>query len=207
MGLVGHGEFPEPGEFAFTPEPRVMVPSAPSSTPRDVGRLFVDLNEPLRAVARRYLRDERRWHTLQPTALVNEAFLRLAGGGGRTRYANERAFLAAAAVAIRRVLVNHAKARAAMKRGGAAARVPLDEATPVAAGPSIDLVALDEALHELKKLDPRQCRVVELLFFGGLPIDRAAEVLDVSPSTVDADWAMARAFLRRRMGASPEARG
>lgn len=166
----------------------------------DVARFFVDLDEPLRAVARRFLSRERRSHTLQPTALVNEAYLRLASGARRARFRDERAFLAAAAVAIRRVLVNHAKARAALKRGGGRERMPLDDSLLAAPEPSIDLVALDEALRELKRLDPRQCRVVELLFFGGLSIDRTASVLGVSPSTVDSDWAMARAFLRRRVG-------
>lgn len=169
--------------------------------PRDVARFFVDLDEPLRAVARRYLTRERKSHTLQATALVNEAFLRLAAGARRARFRDERAFLAAAAVAIRRVLVNHAKARASLKRGGLRERLPMSEDALLAPEPSLDLVALDEALHELKRLDPRQCRVVELLFFGGLTIDRAAAVLGVSPSTVDSDWAMARAFLRRRVGA------
>ena len=154
----------------------------------------------LRELARAYLARERRDHTLRPTDLVHEAYLRLStrrDGEWRDR----QEFFAAAARTIRRVLINHAKARASLKRGGPRpARVPLEDAPLIEPGATTDLLALDEALERLFELDPRQGRIVELKFFGGLTHQEVAGVLDVSPRTVDGEWALARSWLQYEMG-------
>jgi RNA polymerase sigma factor (TIGR02999 family) len=166
----------------------------------------------LRALADSYMRRERAGHTLQPTALVHEAFLRLLRlPPGSVQ--NRVHFFALAAQAMRRVLADHARRHRAAKRGGSAVRVPLElvDGTPGAApalggsaGPS-DVAAddLDSALEDLAKLDERQARVVELRFFGGLSIEETAEVLAVSPATVKRDWLVARAWLHRELRGSP----
>ncbi|MCL4820968.1 MAG: sigma-70 family RNA polymerase sigma factor [Vicinamibacteria bacterium] len=154
----------------------------------------------LRRMAARELRRERGDHTLQPTALVNEAFLRLAGQR-QVRWQSRAHFFGVAARVMRRVLVDHARRRSASRRGAAPVRVELTEATRIADGPDLDLVALDAALDALARQDPRQARGVELRFFGGLTVEEAAEVLDVAPSTVKLDWQMARAWLLRRLEA------
>lgn len=153
----------------------------------------------LRALAGRCLRSERAGHTLQPTALVHEAFLRLFDD--RLVPSLDRAhFLGIAAVAMRRILVEHARARAANKRGGDAAQVTLDSGIAALSGASIDVLALEDALGRLAALDERQARVVELRFFGGLTIEEVADALAVSKRTVDSDWALARAWLHRELG-------
>ena len=165
------------------------------------GRLLELVYEQLRALAASYLRGERAGHTLQPTALVHEAFLRLQAGSP-VRYQNHTHFFAVAARAMRQVLVDHARRRAAAKRGGDPERVTLDDGLQLggdAESRVIDVLALDEALERLGKLDERQARVVELRFFGGLTIDEAARVLEVSTDTVEDDWAMARAWLKRTL--------
>jgi RNA polymerase sigma-70 factor, ECF subfamily len=153
----------------------------------------------LRRIAAERLRDERADHTLQPTALAHEAWLRLSetlrGGGGDVEQ-----FRIAAAGSIRRVLVDHARARRAQKRGGAARRITLTGLAEREATPPLDLLALDDALEELAAKDARKARVVELRWFGGLSIDETARALDVATSTVEDDWAFARAWLRRRLG-------
>jgi RNA polymerase sigma-70 factor, ECF subfamily len=153
----------------------------------------------LRALAARYLRNERAGHILQPTALVHEAFLRLFDDRYVQRLDRVH-FLALAAVAMRRILVEHARARAAGKRGGDAPHVTLDSGIVDLARPGIDLLTLEDALGRLAGLDERQARVVELRFFGGLSIEEVAEALGVSPRSVDADWALARAWLHRELG-------
>ena len=154
----------------------------------------------LRAIAARRLRAERVGHTLQPTALVHEAYLRLGEPpGGRWR--GREHLLATASRAIRRVLVDHARRRASEKRGGRVLQFALqDEGELHPASPPVDLPALDDALEGLRRLCGRQARVVELRFFGGLTGDEAARALGVSPRTVDGDWKMARAWLRRELG-------
>jgi RNA polymerase sigma-70 factor (ECF subfamily) len=151
--------------------------------------------------AQAYLRRERRDHTLQPTALVHEAFLRLARVASEPGMAWEsRAqFLALAAVMMRRVLVDHARARTSDKRGGAWVRVTLDESVAWEPARELDLLDLDAALVELSAQDARQARLVELRFFGGLPLDEAATVMGVSLATAKRDWALARAWLYRRL--------
>lgn len=150
----------------------------------------------LRRQAGRYLRRERSNHTLQPTALVNEAFLRLVEQRD-VRWKNRAHFFGIAAQAMRRVLVDHARANGRLKRGGPQARVTLDEATMGAEGRSVDLLAMDEALERLAALDARQARIVELRYFAGLSIEETAEVIGISPATVKREWSMARAWLRR----------
>ena len=141
---------------------------------------------------------ERVGNSLQATALVNEAYLRLKGGRA-VACSNRGHFLAVAARVMRRILVDHARSRRYQKRGGHAARVTFDEALVVTNEPRQDLVALDDALEALAKLDARKSRVIELRFFGGLTVEETAAVLKVSPDTVMRDWRLAKAWLQRAM--------
>jgi RNA polymerase sigma-70 factor (ECF subfamily) len=159
------------------------------------------LYDELRKIAAAYLGRERGEHTLQPTALVNEAYLRLVDQRDVT-WQNRAHFLGVAARAMRRVLVDHARARRRDKRGGGAARVTLDDDRVGAAARDLDLVALDDALGELAAVDAELARVVELRYFGGLTVDETAEVLGVAPRSVDRAWATARAWLRRELRAT-----
>ena len=152
----------------------------------------------LRRIAARYLHAERREHTLQPTALVHEAYLRLVDQRS-VDYENRAQFYGIAASIMRRILVDHARARGRDKRGGGEVRIPLDEAVAAAREPDVDLVRLDGALERLAALDEPQARVVELRYFGGLSIPETAGVLGVSESTVKRDWAMARVWLQREL--------
>ena len=149
----------------------------------------------LRKLARSYLRAERPEHTLQPTALVNEAYLRLVDQRS-VRWQNRRHFFGIAAQLMRRILVDHARKRQSEKRGGGEALIPFEEAkgVPVKAR---DLVALDDALKDFATIDPRSAKIVELRQFGGLSIDETADVLEISPATVKRDWTLAKAWLRR----------
>ncbi len=160
-------------------------------------RLMPLVYDKLRALAARYMRHERPDHTLQATALINEAYLRLFDQS-LVNWQNKAHFVAVAAQMMRRILVDHARQRAAAKRGGNRQRVELDE--PNLAGPTadVDLIALDDALEELKSLNPRQARVVELRFFGGLTVKDAAYALDIAERTANNDWEFARAWLRQR---------
>jgi len=160
-------------------------------------RLMPIVTAELRKVARAHLRRERNDHTLQPTALVNEAYLKMVNWD-RVNWRDRAHFFAVAARVMRRILVDHARARHAAKRGGCRV-VPLSEFAEPAATRDVDLVALDEALHELAGLDERQARLVELRFFAGLTIDETAEVLKVGAATVSRDWTTARAWLFRRL--------
>jgi RNA polymerase sigma factor (TIGR02999 family) len=166
--------------------------------PGALDQLFPSVYHELRRQARRYMDREHEGHTLQTTALVHEAYLRLVDQRS-ARWESRTQFFAVAAQVMRRVLVDHARARGAARRGGAAVGVALDEATAAAPEPAEDVVALDEALTRLATFDPRQARVVELRYFAGLGIAEAAEVLGVSRATADRDWAMARAWLRREL--------
>lgn len=152
----------------------------------------------LRRMARTYLRAERPDHTLQATALVHEAYLRLVDQHS-VSWQNRAHFFGIASQMMRRILVNHAIARAAEKRGGGAEKLSLDEAVSFSNQREIDLIALDEALKELECLDPQQTRIVELRFFGGLSIDETAQALRISPATVKRDWSTARLWLRRKL--------
>jgi len=153
----------------------------------------------LRRLARNYLRRERQDHTLQPTALVNEAYLKLIDQKN-ARWQNRAQFYGVAAQLMRRILVDHARQHQAAKRGGPhQERLSITSAGQLADKPEVDLLALHEALEELKIFDSQQERIVELKFFGGLSIDETAEVLGVSHATVERDWKMARAWLRRKL--------
>jgi RNA polymerase sigma factor (TIGR02999 family) len=154
------------------------------------------VNAELRRLARGYMRRERQGHTLQTTALVNEAYLKLVEQR-RVRWQNRAHFLAIAAQQMRRILVDHARKRQYQKRGGGALQVTLGEAEGLAVERAPDLVALDEALAALAEFDPRRARVVELKFFGGLTTEEAAEALGVSTTTVERDWTVARAWLHK----------
>jgi len=164
-------------------------------------RLFVVVYDELRRRASAQLRRERQGHTLRPTALVHEAYLRLMGQD-RAKWQNRSQFLAIASEMMRRVLVDHARERKADKRGGAAVRVALAEDVAATDAREVDLIALDSALDELAAMDPRQGRVVEMRFFGGLDTAQIADVLDVSRATVDRDWRFARTWLYRRLAPS-----
>jgi RNA polymerase sigma factor (TIGR02999 family) len=153
----------------------------------------------LKRMAHRYLARERVGHGLQTTALVHEAYLKLVDQS-RAQWQNRAQFFGVAAQLMRRILVDHARARDAAKRGAGHSPVSLDEAPTVAATPEQDLVGLDAALTRLSELDPRQGRIVELRFFGGLSVDEAAEVLSLSPATIKREWAMAKAWLYRELG-------
>ena len=157
----------------------------------------------LRRIAAGYIRGERPGQTLQATALVNEAFLRLASERPR-QFANRQHFLAIAALSMRQILVQRARARKAAKRGGAPDRITLDESLASAEPPGIDMLALDEALTRLAALDPEQAHIVELRYFGGLTIEETAEVVGTSPATVKRQWAMARAWLKRAVDSAPD---
>jgi RNA polymerase sigma factor (TIGR02999 family) len=152
----------------------------------------------VRKLARSYLRRERPNHTLQPTALVNEAYLRLVDQR-RVQWQSRAHFFGIAAQMMRRVLVDHARMRQAEKRGAGENAVALDEALGVSTGRGLDLVRLDDALEALAALDARQARIVELRFFGELSIEETAEVVQVSPATVKREWAVARTWLRREL--------
>ena len=152
----------------------------------------------LRRIAAGYLQRERPGQTLQATALVNEAFVRLASERARP-FANRTHFLAIAALSMRQILVQRARARRAAKRGGSPDRVTLDEALAVGSGPSIDVLALDETLTRLASIDPDLVRIVELRYFAGLTVEETAEAVGSSPATVKRHWAMARAWLKRAM--------
>jgi len=164
--------------------------------------LFDVLYRELRRLAEGAMRAERANHTLQPTALVHEAFLRLAGNQGR--FENRAHFLGVAASAMRRVLVDHARGRNAHKRGHGATLVTVNDldALPQAAAEEVDLVVLDDALSRLAALDARQGQIVELRFFGGLSVEETAALIGVSERTIKREWQMSRAWLRREMSRS-----
>jgi RNA polymerase sigma-70 factor (ECF subfamily) len=154
----------------------------------------------LHQIAQRCMAGENPGHSLQATALVNEAYLRLVDANA-VAWQDRAHFLAVAARVMRRILVDHARARYAQKRGGPATRVTFDEALVVANEPRDDFVALDDALDALAKFDERKSRVIELRFFGGLTVEETASVVEVSPETVIRDWQLAKAWLRREMRA------
>jgi RNA polymerase sigma factor (TIGR02999 family) len=152
----------------------------------------------LRRQAARYLRRERADHTLQPTALVHEAYLRLVEQRN-VQWQNRAHFFGIAAQAMRRILVDHARTRQRVKRGGPQHRTSLTSANLAVEAQSIDVIAVDDALKRLSELDERQARVVELRFFGGLSVEETAEVLDISPATVKREWSMAKTWLHTEL--------
>jgi RNA polymerase sigma-70 factor, ECF subfamily len=185
----------------------------PTHSPKEITRLLVAwgegdqsalaeltalVYEELHRLAHHYMSGERDGHTLQTTALVNEAYVRLIDWKN-VRWQNRAHFFAVSAQLMRRILVDFARSRDSNKRGAGARAVALDEAELVADDKGTDMVAIDDALNTLAKLDARQSRVVELRFFGGLSIEETAEVLQVSAATVRRDWSLARAWLRREL--------
>jgi RNA polymerase sigma factor (TIGR02999 family) len=153
----------------------------------------------LRRLAASYLRRERRDHTLQPTALINEVFLRLIDQHD-IKWQNRAHFFGVAARLMRRILVDHARAHQAAKRGGEHYSLSLSKADRIGGQPTLDILTLHLTLQRLEQLDPQQARIVELRFFGGLTIEESAEVLSISHATVEREWKMARAWLRQEMG-------
>jgi RNA polymerase sigma-70 factor (ECF subfamily) len=195
--------------------PKLTVVMSPSSPPT-ITQLLVAWNQgdqqaleqltplvyrELRRLAHGYLAGERRGHVLQTTALVNEAFVRLIDWQ-RVEWQDRAHFFGVAATLMRHILVQFAREQQAAKRGGQAIQVSLSEAADVSTRNNPDLVALDDALNTLEKLDPRQARTVELRFFGGLSLEEAAEVLQVSVSTVRRDWRIAQAWLHQQLNAT-----
>ena len=181
--------------------------------PREVTQLLIDWSNgdqnafenllplvysELRRLAARHLARERRNHTLQSTAVVHEAYLRLIDQS-RVQWKNRAQFFGVASQMIRRILVDHARSHQAAKRGSGAIKLSLDEAVAVPGGKDLDLVALDDALKSLAEMDEQQARIVELRFFGGLSIEETAQLLDLSPATVKRHWATARVWLYREM--------
>jgi RNA polymerase sigma-70 factor (ECF subfamily) len=156
----------------------------------------------LRRIAGRFMRNERTPHTLQPTALVNEAYLRLAGEAD-IAWQNKAHFLALAALSMRQILVDHARSRAAKKRGGNQNQITLSEPLLGNSPPIFDVLFIHEAIEQLTALDARQAHIVELHFFGGLSFEEIASVLGISARTVKRDWSMARAWLRTRLAPPP----
>jgi len=188
----------------------------PEREPQDVTKLLVKWSKgdsaaldaliplvysELRRLARHYLQQEKQSHTLSSTALVHEAYLRLVKQTDVT-WQNRAHFFGVASQMMRRILVDHARRQAYAKRGGGAMTLTLDDTISAPRQREIDLVALDDALHGLAKLDQRQSRLVELRFFGGLSIEETSEVLGVSAPTVKRDWASARAWLFREISRS-----
>jgi RNA polymerase sigma factor (TIGR02999 family) len=156
----------------------------------------------LRRLAGRYLRNERPGHTLQSTALVHEAYMKLVGQTS-VRWQNRAHFFGIAAQMIRRILVDYARGRRAGKRGSGAEKLSLDEAIALPGSPDLDLIALDDALDGLAKMDPRQSRLVELRFFAGLTLEETAEVMQMSIATAKRDWVSAKAWLSREIKRQP----
>ena len=192
--------------------------SVPSATSNSVTQLLARWNDgdtsardalvplvygELRKIARRCIAGQRSDHTLQPTALVHEAYLRLARHDSAD-WRDRVHFFAIAAQMMRQILVDHARKRASLKRGGNAITVLVDDAQPASREKSLDLLALDDAMKQLALLDPRQSQIVELRFFAGLSIEETAVVVNISPATTKREWATARLWLYRAMSKSAE---
>ena len=211
------GRFPHVAKLFVVEFPSPFLPKSGAqrmSTPDGVTQLLVDWSKgdqaalerlmplvysELRRLATNYLRKERQGHTLQPTALVNEAYLKLVDQRN-AKWQNRAQFFGISAQLMRRILVDHARQHQAAKRGGAdQQRLSITSAEGLMKQSEVDLLALNEALDELTKMDPQQGRIVELKFFGGLSIEETAEVLGIGHATVERDWKMARAWLRRQL--------
>lgn len=167
-------------------------------------RLMPLVYDELKRVARGHMRKERSDHTLQTTVLVHEAYLRLVDAQ-RVEWQDRAHFFGIASRLIRQILVDHARTRGAAKRGGGVAPVALDEGAVIGGERATEILALDDALQDLARMDPRQARVVEMRYFGGLTIDETAAVLEISPATVKREWNVASAWLRRELGSGPPA--
>jgi RNA polymerase sigma factor (TIGR02999 family) len=185
--------------LADTPlEITALLRASSGGNPVALDRLVEAVYPELRAIALRYFRKERPDHTLQCTALVNEAWLRLAQASGK-QWENRAHFFGFAARLMRGILVDHARARQTAKRGSGAITVTLTEGRVATRAPEVDVLDLHAALEDLEKMDPLQSRIVELRYFGGLTVEETAEVTGVSPSTVKREWVLAKTWIRRRM--------
>lgn len=195
----------EPRRFEVTRVLHELAESARSSEEREeaTGRLFTLVYEELRAIASRMMSRERAGHTLQPTVLVHEAYIKLIDQES-FRWNDRAHFLAIAARAMRQILIDYARRRGADKREGGWRRVTLDEEMALGAGSDLELLDLDSALVRLAVLDGRAAHVAELRLFGGLSVEEAAHVLSVSPRTIKGDWAMARMWLSRELAPGSE---
>jgi RNA polymerase sigma factor (TIGR02999 family) len=176
---------------------RAMKDGDPSAGEKLLPLVYRELHR----LAEHYMRRERPDHTLQPTALINEAYLRLAGDAQNLQ--NREHFIAVAATVMRRILVDHARAHRAEMRGGGLERVEFDEGLAIFPERSGELLALDDALEQLEKLNPRQARVVELRYFAGLSFEEIASILQLALRSVKRDWAMARIWLYKKMQPEP----
>lgn len=176
----------------------IMLRNMATGDPRAADKLLPLIYDELRDMARRQLVNERASHTLQATALVHEAYLHLVDQAQAT-FNDRHHFFAVAAVAMRRILVDHARTRGRQKRGGELQRVELDAAVDAVADSGIDLQELDSALQRLSDVDSRKAKLVELRFFGGLTIEAAASVLSISPATAKREWVIAKGFLFREL--------
>jgi RNA polymerase sigma-70 factor, ECF subfamily len=175
-----------------------LLGELPAGSPGAESELITLVYNELRRIAARYMRQERPDHTLQATAVVNEAYLKLVKQRN-VSWRNKAHFLAVAATLMRRVLLDHARSHGREKRGGARPELRLDEALVFSAQRSEELIELDRALSRLAKVDQRQSRVVELRYFGGLTVEETATALGVSPKTVRREWSVARAWLHREI--------
>jgi RNA polymerase sigma-70 factor (ECF subfamily) len=186
----------------------------PSLPPQEVSQLLVDWGNgnqaaldrlmalvytELRQLAHRYMRRERPGHTMQTTALIHEAYLRLVDQH-QVRWQHQAHFFGIAAWLMRQILIEHARRHTRAKRGGGVGTLALDETAIVSQARATELLALNDALERLATIDPRKSQVVELRFFGGLSVEEAAQVLNIAPNTVLRDWRMAKAWLRREIG-------
>lgn len=186
-----------------TPAPHdvtTLLENWSNGDPQALERLMPLVYDELRRLARSYLRTQRQNHTLQPTALVHEAYVRLIDQKSVSLH-NRAQFFGLAAKAMRSILVDHARRNNAAKRGGSQYKLSLSAADRLCHKPNVDLVALDDALNALSVIKPEHSRVVELRFFGGLTIEETAEVLGASHATVERRWTFARSWLRRELGA------
>jgi RNA polymerase sigma-70 factor (ECF subfamily) len=177
---------------------KAMKSGDPSAAERLLPLVYAELHR----LASSYMRRERQDHTLQPTALINEAYLRLAKGN--LDWQNREHFIGVAAHVMRRVLVDYARAHRAKMRGGELRRVELEEGLAISEERTEEMLALDEALNRLTEVNPRQARVVELRYFGGLSVEQIAAVLTIGPRSVKRDWALARIWLFNELRASPQ---
>ncbi len=186
-------------EEPATNELEQWLVAAASGDDEAARRIFPLLYDELHRLAASCMRNERASHTLQPTALVHEAWLRLSRAGSIEGVSSREHFLSLAAMMMRRILVSHARSRAADKRGGGRPELLADDVAEDFEHRAIDLLALDESLQKLGELDPQQARIVELRFYGGLTVEQCASLLKLSPRTVQYEWAHARAWLRGQL--------
>jgi RNA polymerase sigma factor (TIGR02999 family) len=206
LGVAGGLRFARCGGMSSTPIRRdavtQLLEQLSAGKPQAIEELLPLIYTELRRQAARCLRRERRGHTLQPTALVHEAYMKLMEQRD-VQWQNRSHFLGIAAQAMRRILIDHARTRGRNKRGGALAKVELEEGHAIQEAVSIDVLALDQALTRLQAVDVRQARIVELRYFGGLSVDETAEVMEISPATVKRDWTMAKAWLFDQLSRQP----